>query len=156
MNFQALLDRKDVRPGCVFSLQTFGAYGANFNPHCHGLVADGAFSTNGEFLPLPSLDASAVMEVFRRILLLRLHKAERLSESFMQNLLSWVHPGFSVYAGPPVDAAEIASIESQARYITRPALAMDALQELDDGRLVMETPPDPRTGATSIEQGPLE
>lgn len=31
--FQALLDRKDVRPGCVISLQTFGAYGANFNPH---------------------------------------------------------------------------------------------------------------------------
>ncbi len=43
-------------------------------------------------MPLTSLDASAVMEVFRRMLLLRLHQAERLSESFMQNLLSWVHP----------------------------------------------------------------
>jgi hypothetical protein len=154
--FQALLGREDIRPGCVFSLQTFGAYGANFNPHCHGLVTDGAFSADGEFLPLPSLDASAVMEAFRRMLLLRLHRAERLSESFMQNLLSWVHSGFSVYAGPPVDAAEIASLESQARYITRPALAMDALRELDDGRLAMETPPDPRTGATSIELDPLE
>jgi len=61
-----------------------------------------------------------------------------------------------VFAGPPVDAAEIASLESQARYITRPALAMDALRELDDGRLVMETPPDPRTRATSIELDPLE
>jgi hypothetical protein len=155
-SFQALLERKDVRPGCVFSLQTFGAYGANFNPHCHGLVSDGVFSADGQFLPLPSLDASAVTEVFRRMLLLRLHKAERLSESFMQNLLSWVHPGFSVYAGPPVDAAEIASMESQARYITRPAMAMDALRELDDGNLAMETAPDPRTGATSIELGPLE
>jgi hypothetical protein len=96
------------------------------------------------------------MEVFRRMLLLRLHKAERLSESFMRNLLSWVHSGFSVYAGPPVDVAEIASIESQARYITRPALAMDALQSLDGGRLVMETLPDPRTGATSIELDPME
>jgi len=101
-------------------------------------------------------DASAVMEVFRRILLLRLHKAERLAESFMHNLLSWVHPGFSVYAGPRVDAAEIASIESQARYITRPVLAMDALHRLDDGSLVLETPPDPKTGATSIELHPLE
>ena len=154
--FQALLGREDIRPGCVFSLQTFGAYGANFNPHCHGLVTDGAFSADGQFLPIPSLDASAAMEAFRRMLLLRLHQAERLSESFMQNLLSWVHPGFSVYAGPPVDAAEIASLESQARYITRPALAMDALRELDDGSLAMETPPDPRTGATSIELDPLE
>jgi hypothetical protein len=147
--FQALLGRKDVRPGCIFSLQTFGAYGADFNPHCHGLVTDGAFSIDGQFLPLPSLDASVVMEVFRRMLLLGLHKSERLSESFMQNLLSWVHPGFSVYAGPPVDAAQIASLESQARYITRPALAMDALEKLDNGRLVLETPLDPRTGATS-------
>jgi len=141
--FQALLGRNDVRPGCVLSLQTYGAYGANFNPHCHGLVTDGAFSADGEFLPLPSLDASAVREVFRRMLLLRLHQAERLSESFMQNLLSWVHSGFSVYAGPPVEAAEIPSLESQARYITRPVLAMDALEKLDGGSLVLETPPDP-------------
>jgi hypothetical protein len=154
--FQALLGRKDVRPGCVLSLQTYGAYGANFNPHCHGLVSDGAFSPDGEFLPLASLDASAVMQVFRRLLLLRLHRAERLSESFMQNLLSWVHPGFSVYAGPPVDAAEVASLESQARYITRPVLAMDALQKLDAGHLVLQTPPDPRSGATSITLDPLE
>jgi hypothetical protein len=55
------------------------------------------------------MDALAVTEVFRRRLLLRLHKAERLTERFMQNLLS----------GPPVDAAEIASMEVQARYITR-------------------------------------
>jgi hypothetical protein len=155
-SFQALLGRNDARPGCVLSLQTYGAYGANFNPHCHGLVTDGAFSADGEFLPLPSLDASAVREVFRRMLLLRLHQAERLSESFMQNLLSWVHSGFSVYAGPPVEAAEIPSLESQARYITRPVLAMDALEKLDGGSLVLETPPDPRSGATSITLDPIE
>ena len=74
----------------------------------------------------------------------------------MQSLLSWVHPGFSVYAGPPVDASEIASIESQARYITRPVLAMDALKKLDDGKLILETPPDTRTGATSMTLDPLE
>ncbi len=102
------------------------------------------------------LDASAVMQVFRRLLLLRLHQAERLSESFMHNLLSWVLSGFSVYAGPPVQAGAIASLESQARYITRPVLAMEGLQKLDDGSLVMETTPDPRTGATSIELDPLE
>ena len=155
-SFQALLGRKDVRPGCVFSLQTYGAYGANFNPHCHGLVTEGVFSTDGEFLRLPSLDTSAVMQLFRRLLLLRLHQRERLSESFMHNLLTWVHPGFSVYAGPPVNAAETASIESQARYITRPVLAMDALKKLDDGKLILETPPDTRTGATSMTLDPLE
>ena len=37
--FQAFFDRRDVRPGCVISLQTFGGYGANFNPHAHALVS---------------------------------------------------------------------------------------------------------------------
>jgi hypothetical protein len=42
-----------------------------------------------------------------------------------------VHPGFSVFAGPVVDSVAVTSLESQGRYITRPA--MDALQRLDDG-----------------------
>ena len=96
------------------------------------------------------------MEVFRRLFLERLHRAERLSECFMHNLLSWVHPGFSVFAGPPVAAAALASLESQGRYITRPALAMDALEKLEDGSLSLETPPDPCTGATRVVLAPLE
>ena len=92
-SFQALFARKDVRPGCVISIQTFGSYGANFNPHCHAIISDGVWSAEGEFLELPSLDTAAVCELFRRLLLRRLHKEERLSERFMENLLSWVHPG---------------------------------------------------------------
>jgi len=154
--FQAFFDRPDVRPGCVISLQTFGGYGANFNPHAHALISDGVFSRDGEFLPLPVPDTAAVMEVFRRLFLERLHRAERLSETFMRNLLSWVHPGFSVFAGPALDGVAVTSLESQSRYITRPALAMDALERLNDGTLALETPPDPRTGATRVVLDPLE
>jgi hypothetical protein len=96
-SFQPSFDRRDVRPGCVISLQTFGAYGANFNPHAHALVSDGVFTPDREFRPLPAPDPVAVMEVFRRLFLERLHRAERLSETFMLNLLSWIHPGFSVF-----------------------------------------------------------
>ncbi len=69
-------------------------------------------------------------------------------------LLTWVHPRFSVYAGPAVNAAETTSIEAQARYITRPVFAMDAFANHDDVRLVIETPPDPKTSATSIDLDP--
>jgi hypothetical protein len=31
-SFQTLFQRSDVRPGCIVSLQTFGAFGCNF--HC--------------------------------------------------------------------------------------------------------------------------
>jgi hypothetical protein len=142
--FQALLDRKDVRPGCVITLQTFGAYARNWNPHAHAIVSDGVFTAEGEFLPLPALNTTVVLQVFRRLWLRRLHQAERLSEAFMKNLLSWVHPGFSVFAGPPV---QLGALESQARYISRPAMAMDALRQRPDGTLAMETLTDSRTFA---------
>jgi hypothetical protein len=32
-SFQTLFGRKDVRPGCVISIQSFGSFGANFHPH---------------------------------------------------------------------------------------------------------------------------
>jgi hypothetical protein len=104
-----------------------------------GVCTDGAYSADGEFLPLPSLDASAAMDVFRRMLLLRLHKAERLSESFMQNLPSWVHSGFSAYAGPPVDAAESASIESQARLLPQSSTLGNNSEAPADIRMLIGT-----------------
>jgi hypothetical protein len=50
-SFQRLFHRKDVQAGVVASLQTFGSFAANFNPHCHGLVTEGVFTPQGEFLP---------------------------------------------------------------------------------------------------------
>ena len=73
----------------------------------------------------------------------------------MNNLLSWVHPGFTVFAGPPVEPGALESLESQARYIARTAAAMDAPRQRPDGTLAMETPPDPRSGATLIVLDPL-
>ncbi len=87
------------RGGFFISLQTFGADGTNFHPHVHALVSDGVFTREGKFRPLSTPDPAAFMEVFRRLFLQRLHDAGRLSETFMHKLLSWVHPGFSVFAG---------------------------------------------------------
>jgi hypothetical protein len=99
--------------------------------------------------------AFAVTRLLRSLLLVRLQQVERLSESFMQNILTWVLPGISVYAGSPVHAAKIAFVETQARYITPPALGMNALRKHEDGSLVAETPPETSTGATSITRDPL-
>jgi hypothetical protein len=62
----------------------------------------------------------------------------------------------SVFAGPPVEPEAIESLESQARYIARPPMAMDALQKGRDRTLELDTPPDPRTGATVLVLDPLE
>jgi len=58
------------------------------------------------------------MEVFRRLLLERLHKAERLSETFMLNLLSWVHPGFSLILRTSLSLCFVRTNPNPADYAT--------------------------------------
>ena len=74
----------------------------------------------------------------------------------MQNLLSWVHRGFSVFAGEPLPAGDCAQLERLARYVTRPLLAADSICQRDDGLLQITTPPDPRTGSTVHLLDPLD
>lgn len=43
---------------------------------------------------------------------------------------------------------ETLRLERLARYITRPAIALDCVSRLDDGRIRLRTPPHPQTGET--------
>ncbi|NJN64269.1 MAG: hypothetical protein HC882_04905, partial [Acidobacteria bacterium] len=72
----------------MLSIQTFGSF-ANFHPHIHAVLAEGCFSEDGTFHPIVALNTSVVGEVFRRLVLTRLNRAQRLSDEFMHNLLSW-------------------------------------------------------------------
>ncbi len=73
----------------------------------------------------------------------------------MENLLSWVHPGFSVFAGEPLSPQDPEQLERVARYITRPPLAADSIRR-HDGLLKITTPPNPRTGSTVRLFDPLD
>jgi hypothetical protein len=87
-SFAAALGRKDVVPGFVASLQTFGAFAPNFHPHVHAIASEGAFTRQGEFLRLDSADPRVIEEVFRREVIARLCRAERLSETFRDSCVS--------------------------------------------------------------------
>jgi len=41
------------------------------------------------------------------------------------------------------------------RYLVRPPVATDRVHGTTDGRVLIETPPDPRTGATTLVLDPL-
>ena len=140
--FQALLGRADVRPGCVFSLQTFGSYGANFNPHCHGIVTDAAFSKNGQFLPLPSLDASAAMEVFRRLPAAALPDRDD-SDCSMQARSTWARLIKKIFEADPL----LCPCGGRMRiisFITDPRVVDRILRHRESGRCKTRDPFDPR------------
>jgi hypothetical protein len=152
---RACLGDRRLRPGAVLALQTFGAYAANFHPHVHALVTDGAFAPDGTFHELPGLDPRLLEELFRRLVLQRLHAAGRLSEEFRDNLLSWRRSGFSVGADQRIEAGDLPRLERLARYIARGPLPLDRVR-VEGGQVLVTTPPDPRTGATELALDPLD
>ena len=67
------------------------------------MVTEGVFTPQGEFVPLPTPATYILPDIeerFRKLLLKSLHRAQRLSETFMNKLLEWNPSGFSVHAEP--------------------------------------------------------
>jgi hypothetical protein len=153
---QAELRRRDVVPGFVASLQTFGSYAANWQPHVHGVVTEGAFTRAGDFVTVWRLDTDALEARFREHVLRGLQDAERLSEEFAANLRTWSPSGFDVYPGRQMTMGEKTRMEEMGRYMARPPLAQDLPELLPDGRVLVPTPPDPTSGATELVLDPLE
>ncbi len=139
----------------VASLQTFGSFG-NWHPHVHALVTDGLVERGGGFLPLTAVDAQMIEERFRRLLLRRLHRTERLSDEFLATLLSWEHSGFSVHAGEPLEPGEPKATERVGRYLARAPVSLAKVFSQKDGTVKLLTPRDARTGEDSRVFDPLD
>ena len=141
-------------------------------------MTEGVFAKDGTFHAVAWPSPEVLEQEFRRLLLAALVGAERLTEEFAANLLSWAHSGFSAYAASRVDALDLDGLEPcppvgrrsrttsaragaarerrTARYVTRPALAAGAVSIRDDGRVEVATPPDPATGSASVTMDELD
>jgi len=107
--------------------------------HRRGLHPGGGVSCSAAAASL----LADIEERFRRLLLQRLNRAERLSEAFLNNLLGWNPSGFSVYANQLVFDDEPDRLERLARYLTRAPIAVDAVRTDDDARVEVTTPISP-------------
>jgi len=137
-------------------------------------VTDGLLERGGGFVALGPLQARVIEARFRRLVLGRLHRAERLSERFLEVLLGWKHSGFSVHVGAPVEASEPrateqatlskraghrparGSMERVGRYLVRAPVSHARIQPQADGRVKLLTPVDPATGKDSVVFDPLD
>ncbi len=64
--------------------------------------------------------------------------------------------GFSVYGRHLILNEEPARLAHMARYIVRPPVTADRVRSTDDGRVLLDIPPDPKTGETVLVLDPLE
>ena len=85
-------------PGASIAVQTYGVF-LNFNPHLHAIVSDGCFSKNGDFHMDPGFMLEDLEEIFQYEVLKILKKEGKITDTVIENILSWRHSGFNVYIG---------------------------------------------------------
>jgi hypothetical protein len=111
-------------PAMICSVQTYGDDPTRFHPHVHCLAADGLLGPDGSFFPIPQPDPVQIMLLFRHRLLRSLLAQEKISDRLVEILLSWRHPGFSVFQGDSVSCDDHEVRERLARYMAHPPVGL--------------------------------
>ncbi len=87
-----MVDDPKARIGTIASIQTFGSYAANFHPHVHALITEGAFHPaaggGGGFERVQWWDMKSLTELFWRMVLCSLREARRLRGA-TEEMLVW-------------------------------------------------------------------
>jgi len=125
-----------VLPAMICSIQTYGDEPARFHPHLHCLVADGLVLPDGSFFPLPRPDPLQIMLLFRHKLLKILLAKQKISQKLVDILLSWRHPGFSLFQGDSLSPDDHEARQRLARYCVHPPIALDRLHYDQQSRQV--------------------
>jgi hypothetical protein len=94
--FRAIFPHTSFKPGFISSIQTFGDL-LTWHPHIHCLVTDGAFDSIGNFHPLPPINSSHALIIFREKVFAMLKNQHRISDALVDSIRSWRHSGFSVH-----------------------------------------------------------
>ena len=122
--------RSDTQtPALVLTVQTAGE-ALNFNPHLHGLVADGSFDETGNFTPFTTLNTELMAEHFRDRVLAELVTRGLITDEVPAQILSQEHSGFGAWVGDTFKEQD--RTRFVARYIERGPLSLEKLSITDD------------------------
>jgi hypothetical protein len=113
----------------VLTVQTAGE-ALNFNPHLHGLLADGTFDASGKFTPLAAIDTNALSQHFENEVLAELVTRELITDDDAAQILAQEHTGFGAWVGDPFEEAD--RTKFVARYIERGPISLEKLTIQDD------------------------
>ncbi|MCE9553201.1 MAG: transposase [Planctomycetes bacterium] len=127
----------DVRPGGIIAIQTFGTL-IHFHPHLHALVTDGAFASDGRFLPLPAnLTHEPFLRLWQHKVFRLLLDEGRIEPSLVAQISSWRHSGFNVDRSVRLEASNRKGIEHLAQYMARSPFSLARLLRITpDGKVI--------------------
>ena len=123
---RAALENQKAQTAIILTLHTFGEY-LDFHPHVHALVADGLFTRDGIFHPLPQLPLKPLEEIFRARIIQLLVELDLLKADRVNLLYSWKHSGFNVHRGESVGPENKSLLTQLAQYILRNPFSVEKM-----------------------------
>jgi hypothetical protein len=133
---RAVLDRRDVCPGMVAGIHTFGQL-VHFHPHIHALTTDGAFAPDGTFIPLPELDPQPFERLWQKKVFDLLLMRGKIDQALVTQMLGWQHSGFDVNFAVRLGPDDGAGRERLAQYMLRCPFSLQRLIRLTaEGKVI--------------------
>jgi len=129
--YQTVLNRDDVTPGMIATVQTHGEL-AHFHPHVHSILTDGAFTFDGKFIPLPDIAVEPFLKLWEQKIFSLLLKHDKISQEVVDSMRCWKHSGFSVHKNVLIEAHDKAGIEGLIQYISRCPFSLERIIKLTD------------------------
>jgi len=138
--FQEVAADPSALPGVVPSVQSYGDT-LNLHPHMHAIASRGVWSANGSFEAIPALDTQQLMLLFRHHLIKNLLAGGRISQTTVDILDRFHHPGFTAYEGEGVSAGDSSARERLASYLVHAPFSLARLHYDRDAGVVTYDPP---------------
>ena len=117
----------NIITGLVLSYQTAGDF-ARPNPHWHGLLIEGGFDKDGNFVYLPVSNTRQMTELFRRKVIKYFEENKLINTSLAQNILSWKNSGFSIDNSVRLFSQDNKVKEALAQYIAKCPISLEKLK----------------------------
>jgi hypothetical protein len=120
----------------VAVIQTFSD-NLKWNPHVHALATRGGWNAEGQWIPIPYLDAHQAELLFRHKVFKFLKNQGLLSDERIELLLSWKHTGFSINNSVTIYPSDELGLERLARYLIRVPVSLQRLHYLPETKQVL-------------------
>ncbi|MDA0842004.1 MAG: transposase, partial [Planctomycetota bacterium] len=157
--YRQVLGRRDVIPGMVAGIQTFGEL-SNFHPHIHAIATDGVFTPEGTFQCLPRIDKQLLLDVWQDKVFELFVKAGKIDQETVDQMRCWPHSGFSVDNSVYLAPQDIAGLRRLSEYILRCPFSLARVVRLtDDGSVIYRADKDhcrsfPGPASADLRGGP--
>ncbi len=145
-------------PAMIATPQTQGDL-CNFHPHVHAIAAEGAFTGDGRFVPMPHVSMQRAEDIWRERVFALLLDTHKIDEQTVASMRSWRHSGFSVNASVRIAQDDREGMRRLVGYIVRSPLSLSRmLFRTQDGKVVYRASHPrcwsfPKSGEQTIMEG---